>query len=514
MTPPIEPSVYRFSEAPIWELQRAYYEEQGIKAWQNEEVPQFITSNPMIAKAYAEMVFGFLQDRARLGESTMPVTLVELGAGSGRLAFLVLRELCELIDIAGAELPPVRYIMTDLAVTNVSYWQQHPSLAPYAARGILDFATFDAVQDTELELMQSGKSIKPGDLEQPLLIIANYFFDSIPQELIYVDQGQVFDCKVSLTYPSEGEAMSPTERLEQVTLDYHYYRDANYDSDTYPYASVMKVYKQKLEDSHILFPAIGIACLERLRRLSRQGFLLLTADKGDNRLESWEFSEPPKLIVHGSFSLTANYHAIQTYFEQKGALAFFTSHHHHNLNVGSILWLQDPQSYVHTRLSYRRVVERFGPDDFFSMKQWADGQLDNMELRQILAFWRLGGYDEQWLMHSSKRISSLLEDSNEADMEDIKNGIITMWESYYPLGEKHNLALECAKLLYRMDMFADALVFFERASTHSEPDAEAFYLMAICCYEAGNESAASDYTTKTLALEPEHEGALALLPLL
>ena len=40
---------YRFSEAPIWDLQRAYYEEEGMKAWNNDQVPQYITSNPMIA---------------------------------------------------------------------------------------------------------------------------------------------------------------------------------------------------------------------------------------------------------------------------------------------------------------------------------------------------------------------------------------------------------------------------------------------------------------------------------
>ena len=55
---------YRFSEAPIWNIQRKYYEEEGTKAWNNDQVPQYITSNPMIAAAYAEMIFGFLQDRA------------------------------------------------------------------------------------------------------------------------------------------------------------------------------------------------------------------------------------------------------------------------------------------------------------------------------------------------------------------------------------------------------------------------------------------------------------------
>lgn len=508
-----EQPLYRFSESPIWELQRSYYEDQGIKAWQSGEVPQYITSNPIIAVAYAEMMFGFLQDRARLGFTSEPVTIVELGAGSGRLAFHVLMELCELTQLAGFELPPFRYVMSDLAAKNITYWQQHRSLTPFIQQGVLDFAKFDAVRDTELHLTQSGDLIRPGDLKQPLIVIANYFFDGIPQELIYVEEGKIYDCKVSLQFPDGEAAAGPTEMLEKVILDYHYHREVEYERETYPYRDVIELYREKLDDAHVLIPTIGMACLDRLSGLSQQGFLLLTADKGDHRLETWEFADPPKLIVHGSFSLTANYHAIQTYFEHKGAQSLFTTHYHNNLNVGCILMLQKPLSYASTRLGYRRFVDRFGPDDFFSMKQWFDGQIEHMGLRQILALWRLGGHDEQWLLQSANRITSLLPSCHDYEIEDIRNGIHLMWRTYYPLEEKHNLALNCGYLLFQMDLFKDALVFFEMSQNHSEADSQALYHLAICYYEVGVEDAAWDYAQRTLALEPEHEGALALLEL-
>ncbi|WP_239617735.1 tetratricopeptide repeat protein [Cohnella mopanensis] len=506
--------IYRFSEAPIWELQRSYYEDQGIKAWQSEEVPLYITSNPIIAAAYAEMIFGFLQDRAKSGYLSDPVSIVELGAGSGRLAFHVLKELGELVEYAGVAIPPYRYIMSDLAVTNIAYWERHPELIPLVEQGILDFAKFDAVKDTELHLTCSGIRIKPGDLQQPLLVIANYFFDSIPQELIYVEEGNIYDCKVSLQIPDGSGDLSPSEMLEKVNLEFHYRKGTDFEQETYPYRDVIQLYKEKLEESHILFPAIGMACLERLGRLSQQGFVLITADKGDHRLENWEFAEPPKLIHHGSFSLTANYHAIVAFFERKGALSLFTTHHHSNLNVGCILMLQDPMSYANTRLAYRRFVERFGPDDFFSMKQWFDGQLEQMEMRQIVALWRLGGYDSQWLLQSAKRISTLIPTCNEAEMEDIRSGIHSMWRSYYPMEEKHNLALDCGMLLYEMELFEDARIYLERSLKHSEANSEVIYNLAVCCYEVGKADAALAYTHRTLAMVPEHEGARALEALL
>lgn len=283
---------YRFSEAPIWELQRAYYEEQGLKAWNNDQVPQYITSNPMIATAYAEMIFGFLQDRAGQGHLSETVTILELGAGAGRLAFHILKKLCEIIDYAGTPLPPFRYVMSDLPVKNITSWQQHPSLLPFVEQGILDFARFDAVQDTELYLVRAKLSIKPGDLQQPLLLVANYFFDSIPQELIYVDEGKIFECEVSIQYSEAAGSDNPSDVLGTIIPQYHYVRAANYEVETYPYHDVIKLYQQKLEDSHILFPVVGLTCLERLAKLSIEGFVLLTADKGDHRIENWEFAEP------------------------------------------------------------------------------------------------------------------------------------------------------------------------------------------------------------------------------
>ncbi|MFD0677790.1 MULTISPECIES: tetratricopeptide repeat protein [unclassified Paenibacillus] len=509
-----EPPIYRFSEAPIWELQRFYYEEQGINAWQSEEVPQYITNNPIMALAYAEIIFGFLQDRARLGHTSAPVTILELGAGSGRLAFHILKELCELRDYAGIPLPPFRYILSDLAVKNISYWEQHTSLLPYVQQGVLDFAQFDAVQDTELNLTQSKSVIRPGDLEQPLLVIANYFFDSIPQELLYVDEGKIYECDISLQFPDGPADLSASDKLGKVIPEYHYRRAESYEQQSYPYNDVIELYKQKLEDSHILFPGIGLACLERLSELSQHGFLLLTADKGDHRIENWEYAEPPKLIHHGSFSLEANYHAIQYLFEQKGAQTLFTTHHYSNLNVGCILMLQDPASYANSRLAYRRFVDRFGPDDFFSMKQWFDMHLDQMELSQLHSFWKLGSYDAQLFIQSAKRITLLLPTANEKDLNDIRNGIQRMWDSYYPMEEKHNLALDCGMLLFQMDLYEDALVFYERALKETEAEAEVLYNMAICCYEVGIYDSSRDYAHKALAMEPEHEGVLDLVMLL
>lgn len=507
---------FRFSEAPIWDWQRAYYEQQGMKAWRNDQVPQYITSNPMIARAYAEVIFGFLQDRAGMGDRSEPVTILELGAGVGRLGFHVLQELCALRDYAGMVLPPFRYVMTDLALKNIRTWEKHPAFQTFIRQGLLDFARFDAVHDTELELDVSKTTIRPGDLEQPLLILANYFFDSIPQELLYVGDGKTFECDVVMDHHVDSGQRNPSEALQNTTLQYEYRRAPGYEEETYPYRDVIELYLQELEDSHVLFPVTGLTCLERLNRLSASGFLLLTADKGDHLLENWKFTEPPQLVHHGSFSLTANYHAIQQVFEQKGAQSLFTKHHYKNINVGCILMLEKPMDYAYTRLAYRRFIERFGPDDFFSMKEWVDPQIETMELQQLLAFWRLGGYDAEFFVQSAKRIVNLLPEASDEEKEDIQSGIHTMWSSYYEMDQGYDLALDAGLVLFEMDLYEDAKWFLE-TSLHAgeeEPVPTVLYSLAICSCELGLAEGAVEYLREALDLEPENEEALALLSLL
>ncbi|AEI41769.1 tetratricopeptide repeat protein [Paenibacillus mucilaginosus] len=513
----------RFSESPLWELQRTYYEEQGIRAWQDGQVPYYITNNPMIASVYAGILFGFLQDRAAQGHLTEPVTVLELGAGSGRLAFHVLHELERLQADAGLPLPRLRYVLSDFAPGSIAFWREHPGLRPWVEAGVLDFALFDAVKDGELLLELSGERIGPGKLVQPLVALANYFFDSIPQELLYIGDGNVYECRVDLQLPESALAESAAEQLLRAEPSYAYDRAPQYEEASYPYAEVIRTYRQELEDSHILFPAAGLACLERLGRLSGEGMVLLTADKGDHRLEPWIFEVPPRIVRHGSFSLTANYHAIRQVYEGRGALCLFPGHHYRNLNVGCILSLPNAAAHIQTRLAYLRSVDRFGPDDYFSLKLGYEERLSLLEMQELLAFWRLGVYDAEWFLRGAGRMKELLPETSDEEQEDLRLGIRRMSEGYYTMhpDEKRKLAALSAGLLFEMGAYTEALGYYlevlsDEAGTGEtgEADPGLLHAAAVCCYETGEEAAALEWARRAAAADPEHEEAWSLLKLL
>src|SRR5215207_6053264 len=132
----------RLSESMLWQLQTRYFEHQGVNAWRSGTVPHYITSNPFIARAYAQVVCGYLRDcrAARLIDESQPVYMVELGAGSGRFGFHFFKKLAELLPHFALQHLPIKIVLTDFAQQTIDYWTQHPVLRALVERGSLDFA--------------------------------------------------------------------------------------------------------------------------------------------------------------------------------------------------------------------------------------------------------------------------------------------------------------------------------------------------------------------------------------
>jgi tetratricopeptide (TPR) repeat protein len=170
-------------------------------------------------------------------------------------------------------------------------------------------------------------------------------------------------------------------------------------------------------------------------------------------------------------------------------------------------------TYVQTRLAYRRFVERFGPDDFYNLKEWVDKHLESMVLSELLSFWRLGGFDVELFSQSSKRISSLLVDANDEEKMDLLQGIERMWSSFYVMQQKYGIALDAGLLLFEMDRYEESKRFLEIAIQEDPDDVVStlYYCLAICCFELGMDEEGLSYTRKLLEVEPDHEEALALV---
>jgi Tetratricopeptide repeat len=501
-----------FSQSLLWDLQQRYFAEKGVEAWRQGEVPHYVTSNPTIANAYAEIVLAFRRDRDRLapGGPQQPLTISELGAGSGRFAFYFLKRLQALCAEAGVAPDSFRYVLTDVAEANLDFWRRHPCFQPFFSSGVLDVARFDVMQPGALALQAGGRTIAPGSLGAPLVVIANYLFDSVPADLFRFQDGQAHQCLVSLSLDADPATLDAAETLARMKIDYGY---AGFGEA--PYAEpwlgqLLDFYRREMRDTHLLLPAAGLRCLDRLAALSRQGLLVLSADKGEHRLAALEGNPPPNPVRHGSISLPVNYHAFTQLCTQRGGLALVPESRHDSINVLGLLMLPDADGHSETRHAYRRHVQDFGPDSFFSITRHARQTIPQMSAEDILAYLRLSRHDSHQFGRYLPRLHELAAEFDDATREDVVAAIEKVWDTYFPLGEDLDLANRIAGLLYAMDEFARALVFYERSIGIYGRDTGTLYNMAACRHMLGEDDGAAALLRTVLAHEPGNQAAAAL----
>ncbi|NET40667.1 SAM-dependent methyltransferase [Okeania sp. SIO2B3] len=470
----------RFSQSLLWELQRDYFNRRGIDAWRTGEVPHYITSNPTIANSYAEIVLACWQDQNHLVSSKQPFFICELGAGSGRFAFHFLTRLTHLCQQARIPLSNFRYILTDFAPSNLQQWSQHPRFQAWFKQGVLDIALFDINHSDQLTLQYSGDILSAQTLQRPLVAIANYFFDSIPQDLYYINGNKIQECLVSLYSDVDPQSLNASELLQHLHLYYDYQTTAP--SELAPqFRSLFTHYQNTLTNTHLIFPSAGLMCLQRLQNLSQQGLLLLSADKGYADLGHLQGNAPPQPIQHhGCFSLSVNYPILQDFCEQNGGIALMPAVKHNSICVVCLIMCDGASRYLETQGAYNRHVQTFGPDDFFTITKHARQTIDQMNLEAILAYLRLSYYDSHQFARYIPRLMELAPSFTAQEKVAIAEAIEQVWHLYFPLGEDRDLANLIAKLCYKIKEYAQALTYFQYSTDMYGEDSETSNYIALC----------------------------------
>jgi len=513
------------SQSILWKLQRNFFQGQGIEAWRQGTVPHYITSNPFIANAYAKVVFGFIRDCTGVtGDSANdsfppfdpghPIYIIELGSGSGRFAYHFLKKFLDIYRSSVLKDIPFTYVMTDFCEKNVNFWREHQSLKPLVEEGVLDYALFDTERDEELKLSESGNVISTGTVKNPMAVIANYFFDSIPQDAFFIQGGRLCEGLVTvISYEHEADLNDP-EILARVEISYDknpvekdYYENPDWNE-------ILKYYEKRLDDTAFLFPCAALQCIENFSRISGGRILLLSGDRGYSREEDLLDREEPEITKHGSFSMMVNYHAIGKYIQKQGGQPLHTSHHHTHLNISAFLLGSHHSDYTETQQAYREAIENCGPDDFYALKKAIEYGYDSWTLEQILAYIRLSGFDAKITLACYPALMDRIEHAKESERQEIYRVIQEVWKVYYPLDEDRDMPFHLAVLLHEMDYYAEALDYYERSVDLYGPNAVVAYNSSLCHYHLTHIEAALKEASKALVLEPEYQNARAMLIML
>lgn len=178
-------------QSPLFTRQHEVYEGLGMRAWSEGIVPWRATTCPLLADVEAELIAAFAED---VGE---PVTVIDVGAGTGRLGFHLVPKL----EARGLK---ATVVLADIAPSNVRALSEQPQLAALAATGRLTFEVLDALHPTP----RRGATV----------LLAHYLFDSLPHRAFRVtSSGEVLEGLVDVTqtpWAWRYEATNPRAELE------------------------------------------------------------------------------------------------------------------------------------------------------------------------------------------------------------------------------------------------------------------------------------------------------------
>lgn len=501
----------RLSDSLLWRLQRSFFDRQGVRAWTEAVVPHYVTSNPWIADSYARVVLGWLRDwSAEPLDLDHPVHVVELGCGSGRFAYLFLVRFFDLLSRSPLAGLPVRYVLTDFTEYNLDVLRSHPSLQPFVEAGLLDFACYDAGRDLEVRLSHSGDVLAPGAVANPVAVLANYVFDSLPQDLFTLRAGRLHEGLVALTSPRRERDLDDPGLLSRVELTWTHrpcgpgaYGDPDLDG-------LLDEYARTLGETAILVPVASLRSVANLARLAGDRLLLLSGDKGYSSAASLAGRAEPAFALHGSFSLPVNFHAIGRWFTRRGGEFLASSCEAASLNVSAGLLGEPAGGWIETRLAFDDAVERHGPDDFFSTKQGIEASYGNLSLEQLLAWLRLSGWDHNIFLGCIATLLARVPEASEGQRAELAEAARRVWETYFPLREPSDLAFGLGLLALALERPAEALEYFHHSlRLYGDRAATSFHL-ALCHHRLGEAEAARERVEAALEKDPDFKPARAL----
>jgi len=493
-----------FSQSIFWEGQRSFYQKKGINAWA-DTVPFYITSNPFISYCYAELILRFIQDWTQKDPASAkkPFYIVELGTGSGQFSFYVLKKLTELLAHFNLQNIQLRYIMTDFVEDNIKAWQQHKRLQPFVEQKILDFARFDLEQDSEINTIQFDfKLSKDQSCENPLIVIANYVFDSVVSDIFKIKQGKIYSSLVSLATPSDNLKNGLPKSWRKVKIRHTDQEIEQYYSDP-RLNKTLSVYRESIKNSYILFPNSALNGLEHLQKLSRHKLFLISSDKGFTNTYDLDEQPYPEIDFHGSFSLMVNFHAIASYFKQNQG-DYFLPTAREGLTTGIFSSACPLAELKEVSYLLQNKINGFSPIDFYNLAIEIEKLYPKVDLKFLASLLELSHWDPFIFSIISERLVKLIEKEDTEVVDQIILNIPKLVDNFYYLPKCDDIFFTLGLLFYAIDDFPSAIKYYNLSAQHFKPGYELFYNLGLSYFNNKNFADAREQFEKALLLKPKN----------
>ena len=172
-------------------------------------------------------------------------------------------------------------------------------------------------------------------------------------------------------------------------------------------APVLEHYRETLDDTAVLVPVGGLACLDFLADLTSGPSCALVADKGHaSAVELCSHAEPA-VVPHGAgFSLMVNFDCLTRYVRDRGGLAVLPGEPARSLVVAAFV-LGEVADRERFAAAVQDELVDTGPDNFFALRPLLSGD-GAASVETMLAGLRLARFDPTLLIELLPRLLEVL----------------------------------------------------------------------------------------------------------
>lgn len=490
-------------KSSLWKLQANIFSKLGLEAWTKKGVPSYMTSNPFTAKRYANVVLSYIKDGLSPQSKNpidphQPIYIFDLGAGTGRFAFVFLKQFLKLIKgIHQFEQLTIRYVLTDIVESNLEFCRIHNYLQPFFDRGMLDLAYYRHDQSEPIHLQLADITLTKEKLVNPVILIGNYFFDTIPQDLFRYNHGVWEEGVVTVRAPEQTNEkfFDDPYVLEKLQVEFNYRpiqheSKINYTNMPLVHALIDE-YSSKLDGIPFTIPLGALQSLHFFDELTNGRLLVIAGDQGYATIDQLKRSHEPRLAIHGSFSMAVNYHAIARYFDKKMGKGYLSVHSDPLFQVFLGVLGGHAEDYPELTIAHSEQIEAFEPKDYWNLATQVQSEWTNPSMETLLLILKLGSWDPMNFYTFYSLIREQLPNATDKQKDELRDAIHEVWENFYPIHPlEGEFIMNLGVLFFEMQRYAEALGFLQRSLMITGDNATTYTNMAACYLALFNPEAA------------------------
>lgn len=494
----------RISQSKLWKLLEAYYVKLGPKAWAEHGTPSFGSSNPITAEQYAALTIAFFKDCLANPsqfplDPTQPIYILDLGAGTGQFSFAFLKKILPLLQQNFDGKLKICLVLMDIVEENFKFWKNHLYFKSYFESNILDYAYYHHAYTNEpIKLLNSQRTLSQDNLSNPLIVICNYFFSTLPSDLFRLKEGELQQGFISSYAPHpKGEADFAEDDPKLIkaitfTVDYKTVIEPPYVGlEQNILETLVQTFRKEEDGIHFTFPVGGFQVLRYFQKLTRERLLLIVGDYGANTVEDFKKYKDAWIAYHDSLSVPVNFSAFASFFTLQGGYNRITTEIDPKFIISVSTFKGPQENWKELRFVFDECIETFNVSDYAVFLEDLKDRVDSPPIFLVLELIKLGRGSALLVKACHREILATLPEMDQISKEKLKVYLHKISENYYFTHfQGGEFFFVLGELLYNLNDFAGAASNYRKGMEIMGRSAEICKSLGACYLAMGEKDAA------------------------